>query len=94
MTAELDLAVGRVVAAEPHPGARAPSYLVTVDLGGRGLRATTLPAGDYEAAELLGRQVVCALEDDEVTVLAARARGRGLVLLRPDRDVDEGTPVA
>jgi hypothetical protein len=83
-----------VVRAEPHPGARAPSYLLTLDLGGRGERETTMPAGDYDAGELEGRQIVCALEDEDVIVLAARARGRGLVLLRPDRDVDEGTPVA
>ena len=91
---ELDLAVGRIVAAEAHPGARAPSHLVTVDLGGRGRRETTLPAGDYEAGELLGRQVVCLLAGDEVTVLAARARGRGLVLVALDGEVEEGTPVA
>ena len=94
MTTAFDLVVARVVAAEPHPGARAPSYLVTLDLGGRGPRETTLPAGDYDASELQGRQVVCLLEGEEITVLAARARGRGIVLLRPDREVDVGTPVA
>ena len=89
-----DLVVGRVVTVSQHPGARAPSYLVTVDLGGRGQRETTMPAGDYGADELEGRQVVCALDGDAVTVLAAHARGRGIVLLRTDRDVEPGTPVA
>ena len=90
----IDLVVGRIVLVEPHPGARAPSHLVTVDLGGRGRRETSLPAGDYTEDELEGRQVVCALEGDDAVVLAAHARGRGLVLLRPDREVAEGTPVA
>jgi len=89
-----DLVVGRIVGVEPHPGARAPSHLLTVDLGGRGRRTTTLPAGDYTAGELEGRQVVCALEGDDAVVLAAHARERGIVLLRPDREVNEGTPVA
>ena len=89
-----DLVVGRIVRAESHPGARAPSHLLTVDLGGRGSRETTLPAGDYSTAELEGRQVVCALHGDDVVVLAAHARQRGIVLLALDREVDEGTPVA
>jgi tRNA-binding EMAP/Myf-like protein len=41
----MELVVGRIVAVSPHPGARAPSYLLTVDLGGQGRRETTLPAG-------------------------------------------------
>ncbi len=88
------LVVGRIVSAEQHPGARAPSYLLGVALGGEGRRESTLPAGGYAADELEGRQVVCALEGDELTVLAAHARGRGLVLVAPDREVEEGTPVA
>jgi tRNA-binding protein len=89
-----DLVVGRIVRVEPHPGARAPSYLLTVDLGGRGERETTLPAGDYGAEDLERRQVVVALDGDAALVLAAHARGRGIVLLRLDREVEEGTPVA
>jgi tRNA-binding EMAP/Myf-like protein len=88
------LVVGRIVSAEQHPGARAPSYLLVVDLGGEGRRESTLPAGSYAADELEGRQVVCALAGDELTVLAAHARGRGLVLVAPDREVEDGTPVA
>jgi tRNA-binding protein len=34
----LGLLVGRILAAEDHPGARAPSYLLTVDLGPEGTR--------------------------------------------------------
>jgi hypothetical protein len=37
---------------------------------------------------------VCSLESDGVTVLAAHARERGLVLVAPEREVDDGTPVA
>lgn len=89
-----DLVVGRIVRAEPHPGARAPSYLVTVDLGGEGSRETTLPASDHSAEELQGRQVVCLLDGDDAVVLAAHAHEHGLVLLCLDREVPEGTPIA
>ncbi|MBD0329360.1 MAG: tRNA-binding protein [Thermoleophilia bacterium] len=88
------LVVGRILSADQHPGARAPSYLLTVDLGGEGRRETTLPAGDYAPEQLEGRQVVCAVAREGVTVLTAHARGRGLVLVAPERDVEDGTPVA
>jgi hypothetical protein len=44
--------------------------------------------------ELVGRQVVCVLSGDEALVLAARSHGQGPVLLRPDGDVEDGSPVA
>ena len=90
---ELELVVGRVVAAGAHPGARAPSYLLQLDLGGRGEREASVEAGNYEAAELEGTHVVCALSGDDVLVLAARSHAHGIVLLRPDRDVEPGTVV-
>ena len=88
-----DLVVGRVVSAEPHPGARAPSYLLRLDLGGRGEREASVEAGGYEAEELVGTQVVCELDGDDVTVLAARSHAHGSVLLRPEREVEDGTVV-
>jgi tRNA-binding protein len=91
---QLELVVGRVVAADDHPGARAPSYLLTIDLGGRGTREASVPASGYERDELIGRQVVCALGGDEALVLGAHSHARGVVLLRPDREVEDGSTVA
>lgn len=90
----MELVVGRIARAEPHPGARAHSYLVTVDLGGLSTRETTLPASDHSADELHDRQVVCALDGDDTVVLAAHPHDRGLVLLSVDGEVPAGTPVA
>jgi hypothetical protein len=50
-------------------------------------------AGTYEEAELVGSQVVCALRGDDLVVLAARSHAHGTVLLRPERDVEDGTLV-
>ena len=88
----MDLVVGRVLAVDDQPGARGPSYLVRVDLGGRGERTAQMEPGDYERDELVGALVVVSL-DDEAIVLAARSR-RGPLLVRPDEDVDPGTVVA
>jgi tRNA-binding EMAP/Myf-like protein len=91
----VELVVGRVVVAEVHPGSRAPSLLLTVDLGGRGRRQASLLSPGYEAADLQGRQIVCALGgSDEAVVLAAHSHSAGLVLVVPDREVEEGTVVS
>ncbi len=88
-----DLIVGRIVAVEEHPGARAPSYLLRLDLGPRGERHASVERGSYDAAELEGAQVVVDIGSDEALVVAARSHAAGLVLLRPDREVEDGTVV-
>lgn len=89
----LELVVGRIVAADVHPGSRAPSLLLTVDFGGRGRRQASLLSPSYEAANLQGRQIVCALGGDDAVVLAAHSHASGLVLVAPDREVEDGTVV-
>lgn len=87
-----ELIVGRVLAVDDHPGSRAPSYLLRVDLGGRGEREAQMEPGDYRRDELVGSLVVLSL-DDEAIVLAAHSHD-GLRLVRPDGDVAPGTVVA
>jgi tRNA-binding EMAP/Myf-like protein len=87
-----ELIVGRVLSASDHPGARAPSYLLRVDLGGRGEREAQMEPGDYAKDELVGTLVVLSLDDAPI-VLAARSHG-GPRLVRPDADVAPGTVVA
>jgi tRNA-binding EMAP/Myf-like protein len=87
-----ELVVGRILSVEDHPGARAPSFLLLVDLGGRGERSAQMEPGGYAKDDLVGSLVVVSL-DDEAIVLAARSHARGPVLLRPDADVEPGTLV-
>jgi tRNA-binding EMAP/Myf-like protein len=88
----LGLTIGRIVAAEQHPGARGPSYRLTVDLGGTTREATVALSG-LEPDELVGRQIVCVTGEEELLVLAAQSHARGPVLLRPDDDVEDGSIV-
>ena len=90
---QLDLVVGRVIAAESHRGARGPSALLKLDLGGRGSAEAALPVRIDEAQSLVGAQVVCAVGPVDVAVLAVRARD-GVVVVCPARDVEDGSPVA
>ena len=91
--AEMELVAGRVLSVSDHPGSRGPSYLVEVDLGGRGTRSAQMEPGEYSKDELEGTTVVVSIEEGEAIVLAARSHG-GPRLLRPDGDVEPGTLVA
>lgn len=91
---ELQLVVGRVVGVDEHPGARAPSYLLRLDFGPQGEREASVEKADHDPDVLLGAQLVCAVRGDEVAVLAARSHAGGAVLLRPEREVEDGTVVA
>jgi hypothetical protein len=88
-----ELLVGTIVGVDEHPGARAPSLLLTVDLGPRGTHEAVLPSGAYEAGALEGTQIVCSRAPDGVVVVGAHSHAAGLVLLRPDRAVEPGTLV-
>ena len=88
-----ELVVGRIVAAAGTAGARAPSFLLTVDLGVHGRHEVILPTGSYSPADLEGAQVLCRRDAEEVVVAGAHSHGKGLVLLRPDREVEDGTVV-
>ncbi len=88
----MELIVGRVLSVSDHPGARGPSFLVEVDLGGRGVREAQMEPGEYEKDELEGTLVVVSVADEAI-VLAARSHD-GARLVRPDGDVEPGTLVA
>ena len=90
----LGLAVGLIVGVTEHAGARAPSYILTVDLGAQGRHECSFPRGEYEREELEGTQVLCARQGDEVLIVAAHSHAHGVVPLRPDREVEDGSTVA
>ena len=99
----LGLAVGRVVAVEEFPEARRPAYKLTIDFDARGIRRSSAQITHYAREKLVGRQVVCVLGFEpkriagfrsEVLVLGALSERHGVVLLRPDWDVEDGSSIA
>ncbi len=97
---QVDLRVGRIVAADPFPEARKPAYKLTIDFGPLGLRRSSAQLTDlYELDELPGRLVVAVVNFpprriasfvSEVLVLGVPdAKGR-VTLLTPERDVPLG----
>jgi tRNA-binding protein len=99
----LELAVGVITEVADFPEARNPAVKLTIDFGPRGTRRSSAQATHYPKQELLGRQVVCVLGFEpkrvagfksEVLVLGAYSDEHGVILLRPDRDVEPGSTVA
>ena len=89
-----ELLVGTIVRVDEHPGARAPSLLLTVDLGTHGTHDAVLSTGSYQADELRGRQALCRRDEDGVAVVGAHSHGKGIVLLQPSEAVEPGTVVS
>jgi hypothetical protein len=86
-----ELVIGTIVGVEEHPGARAPSLLLTVDLGTYGIQEVVFPSGKIEPADLKGAQIACRRVDEGATVLGAHSHAAGFVPVRPWEDVEPGT---
>ncbi|MCB0962613.1 MAG: tRNA-binding protein [Acidimicrobiales bacterium] len=102
--ASLDLRVGRVVEVEAFPEARRPAWKLAVDFGpDLGVRWTSAQVTRYPADELIGRQVVGAVNlgtrriagfESRFLVLGAIDPDGAVHLLAPDADVPPGSPIA
>lgn len=98
----LQLTVGTITEVEPFPEARSPAYKLTIDLGPLGTRRSSAQLTHYTPQELTGRQVVCVAGFEpkriagfksEVLVTGALSDSAGVVLLRPDLPVENGSPI-
>jgi tRNA-binding protein len=101
----LDLRAGTVRAAELHPAARPPALVLRIDFGPvLGVRQSSARiAREHRAEDLIGRQVICAVNlgtrrvagvESEVLVLAAVDPDGRTVLLAPIAPVADGSPIA
>jgi tRNA-binding protein len=99
----VDLRVGTVLSAEPNANAKKPAYVLKLDFGVLGRMTTSAQITDgYAPAELVGRQVIAVVNlpsrlvggiASEVQVLGAVPADAGVVLLRPDYPVANGTRI-
>ncbi len=100
----VDMRVGRVVAVEDFPEARVPAWKLRIDFGPEiGERQSSAQIKHYPREELDGRLVVAVVNfppkrigpfRSEVLVLGALDDAKGVVLLRPDEDVEPGDRIA
>ncbi|HEX2140674.1 MAG TPA: tRNA-binding protein [Candidatus Limnocylindria bacterium] len=103
--AQVDMRVGRIVAAEPFPEARKPSYRLRIDFGpeiGERVSSAQLTVTYPEPDKLIGRQVVAVLNfpprriaglASEVLVLGAMGQGGNVWLLEPSPEAPLGSRI-
>jgi tRNA-binding protein len=97
---QIDMRVGRVVSVSDFPEARIPAWKLEIDFGPEvGVKRSSAQIKHYAREELEDRLVVgvvnfpprrIATFDSEVLVLGAIDPEKGVVLLRPDQDVEPG----
>jgi tRNA-binding protein len=96
----IDIRVGRVVSVSDFPQARNPAWKLEIDFGPEvGVKRSSAQIMRYAREDLQGRLVIgvvnfpprrIATFDSEVLVLGAIDPEKGIVLLRPDDDVEPG----
>ncbi|MFB4328515.1 chaperone CsaA [Paenibacillus lautus] len=101
---KLDIRVGTVVEAEPFPEARVPAIKMKIDFGPLGIKRTSAQITKrYDADSVVGKQVVAIVNfpprriagyQSEVLVLGGVPEQGDVVLLKPDFDLPNGTPIA
>jgi len=100
---KLDIRVGKVVAVEDVPQAKNPIWKLTIDFGeiGRRTSAAGIKAF-YSKDQLTGRQVVAVVNlepkliagvKSEALVLAAVGKNKSVILLQPEKEVEQGTKI-
>jgi tRNA-binding protein len=97
---QIDMRVGRVVSVSDFPEARVPAWKLEIDFGPEvGVKRSSAQIKHYAREELEDRLVIgvvnfpprrIATFDSEVLVLGAIDPEKGVVLLRPDQDVEPG----
>ncbi|MGH7663708.1 MAG: tRNA-binding protein [Gemmatimonadaceae bacterium] len=101
----IDMRVGTVVQAEPFPEARKPALKLVIDFGSElgHKRSSAQLTMHYQAAELVGRRVVAAVNlgerriagfVSEVLVLGAVPEPGAVLLLDVDGSVPDGTRIS
>jgi len=100
----VDMRVGRVVGVEEFPEARVPAWKLEIDFGPEvGCKRSSAQITHYTRQELEGRLVVGVVNFppkrigpflSEALVLGALDDEKGVVLLRPDDDVEPGDRIA
>ncbi|WP_339273220.1 chaperone CsaA [Paenibacillus sp. FSL W8-0187] len=101
---KLDIRIGTIVEAEPFPEARVPAIKMKIDFGPLGIKRTSAQITNrYEADTIIGNQVVAIVNfpprriagyQSEVLVLGGVPEQGDVVLLKPDVDLPNGTPIA
>ncbi len=101
---KLDIRVGTVMEAEEFPEAKVPALKLKIDFGEVGVKQSSAQITKrYEPETLVGKQVVAVTNfpprriagfESEVLVIGGVPEKGDVVLLGPDSELPNGTPIA
>jgi tRNA-binding protein len=96
----IDIRVGRITSVADFPEARSPAWKLEIDFGPEiGVRRSSAQITNYAREQLEGKLVVGVVNfpprrigpfESEVLVLGALDEAKGVILLRPDEEVEVG----
>jgi tRNA-binding protein len=100
---KIDIRVGTILEADNFPNAHKPAYRLKIDFGPLGIKQSSAQITDlYTKEELPGKQVIAVVNFppkqiadfiSECLVLGIYAEDNNVVLLQPERKVENGVRV-
>ena len=98
---KVDIRVGQIVRAEPYPEARKPAYKLWVNLGDKigQKKSSAQITANYNLDDLVGRKVLAVVNFpprqigkfmSEILILGVPDENNEVVLVTPDKDVENG----
>jgi tRNA-binding protein len=100
---KVEMRIGTILTAENFEEVRNPAYKMTIDFGEFGIRKTSAQIAQlYTPEELIGKQIIAVLNFSpkqianmmsECLVLAGVEEASKVILIQPERGVENGTKV-
>ncbi len=100
---KVDMRVGTILEVADFPKARNPAYQLTIDFGELGVKKSSAQIVNlYEKEELLGKQIIAVVNFppkqianfiSECLVMGVYGENKDVVLLRPERGIENGSKI-
>lgn len=101
--AKLELRIGTIKEAENFPEAKIPAYKLRIDFGSFGKKWSSAQITEnYSLIDLVGRRIIAAMNlgnkvigpfKSEVLVMGAEDNNGNIVLIEPDKEIENGSVV-
>lgn len=100
---KIEIKTGTIIEVDDFPKAKKPAYKLTIDFGKSGIKQSSAQITDhYSKDELIGKQIVAVVNFppkqianffSECLVLGVYDENNQVILLRPDKQVQNGQTI-